>query len=289
MKIHAIQTGTVAVKTKQQEGEETGFRRFINTLLDKEWTAPLPIYTWVIEHPEGLIVVDTGETALAAQPGYFPSWHPYFKFGVKEWVHPEEEIGPQLRQIGISPKDVRWVLMTHLHTDHAGGLAHFPDSEILVSQTEYEIARGLSGRLRGYPNQHWPDWFSPRLVTFASTPFGPFPQSLTLTRAGDVHLVPTPGHTPGHLSVILEDIDQAYFFAGDTSYTQQIMVKQKVDGVAPDDASAKETLKHALQYVEQKNAVYLPSHDPDAGARLKSVQALKKMNFSVAAKAGALT
>jgi glyoxylase-like metal-dependent hydrolase (beta-lactamase superfamily II) len=270
MKIHAIQTGTVAVKTKQREGQGAGFRRFLNTLADKEWTDPLPIYTWVIEHPEGIIVVDTGETALAAKPGYFPSWHPYFKLGVREWVQPEQEIGPQLRQLGISSRDIRWVVMTHLHTDHAGGLSHFPDSEIIVSQTEYEIAKGLAGRLRGYPNQHWPDWFSPRLVTFMPTAFGPFPQSLSLTRAGDVNLVPTPGHTPGHLSVIIEDIDQTYFFAGDTSYTEQIMLQQKVDGVAPDEVTAQETLRRVMQYVHQENAVYLPSHDPESGMRLNS-------------------
>jgi glyoxylase-like metal-dependent hydrolase (beta-lactamase superfamily II) len=284
MKIHAIQTGTVAVKTKQREGQGTGFRRFLNTLADKEWTDPLPIYAWVIEHPEGIIVVDTGETSLAAKPGYFPGWHPYFKLGVREWVQPEQEIGSQLRQIGISPRDIRWVVMTHLHTDHAGGLSHFPDSEIIVSQTEYEIAKGLAGRLRGYPNQHWPEWFSPQLVTFMPTALGPFPQSLSLTRAGDVYLVPTPGHTPGHLSVILEDIDQTYFFAGDTSYTEQIMLQQKVDGVAPDEVAAQETLRRVMQYVKQENALYLPSHDPESGMRLnssiKSVMPVEKNQFS---------
>ena len=97
--------------------------------MDREWTEPLPIYAWLIEHPEGLIVVDTGETARAGEPGYFPRWHPYFKLAVREWVQPEDEIGPRLRALGFSPDDVRWVILTHLHTDHAGGLAHFPRSD----------------------------------------------------------------------------------------------------------------------------------------------------------------
>ena len=63
MKIHAIQTGTVAIKTRQRSGKGEGFGRLVNTLLDPEWTPMLPIYAWVIEHPEGVIVVDTGETA----------------------------------------------------------------------------------------------------------------------------------------------------------------------------------------------------------------------------------
>ena len=46
----------------------------MRTLADKRWTAPLPILAWAIEHPEGLIVVDAGETARATEPGYFPVW-----------------------------------------------------------------------------------------------------------------------------------------------------------------------------------------------------------------------
>jgi glyoxylase-like metal-dependent hydrolase (beta-lactamase superfamily II) len=67
----------------------------------------------------------------------------------REWVEPEEEIGPQLERLGIRPGDVRWVVMTHLHTDHAGGLHHFPD-EILVTRTELEYGSGLRGRLRAW-------------------------------------------------------------------------------------------------------------------------------------------
>jgi hypothetical protein len=43
----------------------------------------VPILAWVIEHPEGIIVVDTGETARTAEPGYLPSWHPYYRFAVR--------------------------------------------------------------------------------------------------------------------------------------------------------------------------------------------------------------
>ncbi|MBZ0299172.1 MAG: N-acyl homoserine lactonase family protein, partial [Anaerolineae bacterium] len=78
MNIHAIQTGTVQVKTRQRAGSGSGPLRLIHTLLDPNWTKPLPIYAWVIEHPEGVIVVDAGESARTAQPGYFPRWHPYY-------------------------------------------------------------------------------------------------------------------------------------------------------------------------------------------------------------------
>lgn len=184
MRIHALQTGTVHVKQRQREGEGAGVMRFLNTLRDSEWTEPLPIYAWVIEHAEGVILVDTGETARAGQPGYFPAWHPYYRWGVEMTVEPEEEIGPQLRTIGIEPADVRWVVLTHLHTDHAGGLHHVPRSEILVSRKEYESARGVLGRMRGYLPHRWPSWFAPRLVDFDGESVGPFPRSHQLTDAG---------------------------------------------------------------------------------------------------------
>src|ERR671930_559587 len=88
----------------------------------------------------------------ASAADYFPSWHPFFRFGLREWVAPEEEIGPQLDRLGMARGDVRWVVLTHMHTDHAGGLHHFPDTEILVSRGDLEHASGRRARLRGHPN-----------------------------------------------------------------------------------------------------------------------------------------
>ena len=73
MKIHAIQTGTVAITTAWREGVGHGRRRLLNTILDREWTEPLPIYAFAIEHPEGVIVVDTGETAARFPAGLLPA------------------------------------------------------------------------------------------------------------------------------------------------------------------------------------------------------------------------
>jgi N-acyl homoserine lactone hydrolase len=268
VRIQVIQTGTVAIKQRQVHGVGHGFRRRLNTLLDSHWTEPVPIYVWVIEHPEGVIVVDTGETARVAEPGYFPWWHPYFRFGLREWVRPEEEVGPQLRALGISPTDVRWLVLTHLHTDHAGGLAHFPNVEILLSPTEYQVARGRQGQIRGYLPERWPSWFAPQFVAFTSPAVGPFPARHILTRAGDVLLVPTPGHTAGHLSVIVLEDDHAVLLAGDTSYTQQLMLEEVVDGVAPNDQVDQRTLLRIHTYTRQVPTVYLPTHDPDSARRL---------------------
>src|SRR3954452_5123743 len=98
--------------------------------------------------------------------------------------------------------------------------------------------------------------------------FGPFPASTSLTRAGDVHLLPTPGHTGGHLSVAVEDGDALVFLAGDASYTQRLMLDGRADGVAPKPSQAIETLTRIQRLVAERPTVYLPTHDPESTARL---------------------
>jgi N-acyl homoserine lactone hydrolase len=172
-----------------------------------------------------VIVVDTGEDARASQRSYFARWHPGIR-AFREWVEPDQEIGPQLERLGIRPGDVRCVVMTHLHTDHAGGLRHFPDNEILVTRSELEFASGLGGRVRGYvANKHWPAWFNPTVIELDPEPFGPFPQSLRLTEAGDVTLVPVPGHTRGQIGLLVDEGDHNVFLAGDSSYTQDLLLR----------------------------------------------------------------
>lgn len=187
MKIHAIQTGSVAITTAWREGVGHGRRRLVHTILDRSWTEPLPIYAFAIEHPEGVIVVDTGEAPAlrcraTSRVGIRSSVS-----RVREFVEPEQEIGPQLKRLGIEPGDVRRVVMTHLHTDHAGGLHHFPDTEILAARAEIAYATGLKGQLRGYPNTRWPAWFDPTPVDLKPEPFGGFPQSLRLNQGGRRH------------------------------------------------------------------------------------------------------
>ena len=158
MKIHAIQTGTVAIKTRQVQAVGHGARRQLNMFLDRQWTEPLPIYAFAIEHPEGVIVVDTGETRPQhASPATSRAGIPTTASGCACGSRPSRRSGPQLQRLGIAPGDVRRVVLTHLHTDHAGGLHHFPGTEILVSRADLEVASGLRGRLRGYPNDRWPE------------------------------------------------------------------------------------------------------------------------------------
>lgn len=265
VKIYAIQTGSVQIKTAQRIRKPGGQLRI---LTDSHWTEWLPIFAWVIDHPEGIIVVDTGDTAQTADPGYFPRWHPYYRTSVRLRVQPDQEIGSQLRRMGIAENDVKTVVLTHLHTDHAGGLHDFPKSKILVSGPDYRLAGSFGGRLLGYLPNRWPVWFEPQPISFESKPFGSFQQRYQLTEAGDVVIVPTPGHTPGHVSVLVQSDDLTYFLAGDTSYTEQLMRDQQPDGVSPNARITRETLSNILAFAHAQPLVYLPTHDPESVTRL---------------------
>jgi N-acyl homoserine lactone hydrolase len=61
VKVHALCTGTVAVKRNFRKKNGIGELAKINILLDSHYTEYMPIWVWVIEHPDGLMIVDTGE------------------------------------------------------------------------------------------------------------------------------------------------------------------------------------------------------------------------------------
>ena len=272
-RIHPIRTGLVQVRRPQMESRGTGLARLTSMLFDDEWSEWLPIYAWAIEHDEGIIVVDTGETARGHERAYHPRWHPFYRRAVHFSVHPDEELGAQLRARGIGPRDVRQVVLTHLHTDHAGGLVHVTGSRVWVSHGEFERASGLSGRVQGYLPHRWPKWWEPEFIRFEGKPFGPFAETMALTQRGDVLIVPTPGHTPHHVSVVVAG-DATVLLAGDTSYNQRLLLEGKVDGVSPDPDVARQTLGRILALGSERPLVYLPSHDPASEARLSSLSVL---------------
>ena len=269
MRIHAIQTGRVQIKQAQIEGRGHGLWRQAQPILSNEWADWSPTYAWAIEHPEGVIVVDTGAgTHLKS----LPRWHPYFRFAVRFDIQPEQEVGPQLRSLGIGARDVKTVVLTHLHIDHDGGLAHFPQSRIVASRDEIARTSGLRGALLGYLPNRWPKWFQPEPLAWQASPYGPFMSSAQITKAGDVIAVPTPGHTPNHYSVIVWDGGKQIMLAGDASYLESTMLSGVVDGVSPNEAVAKATLKRIREFCAQRPTVYLPTHDPASADRLANLR-----------------
>jgi N-acyl homoserine lactone hydrolase len=128
----------------------------------------------------------------------------------------------------------------------------------------------VGGRVQGYLPHRWPKWWEPEFIRFERKAFGPFEQTMPLTRRGDVLIVPTPGHTPHHVSVAVAG-DPTILLAGDTSYNQRLMLEGIVDGVSPDPGIARHTLDRILTLGRERPLVYLPAHDPDSETRLATL------------------
>src|SRR4051794_9353424 len=263
MRVHAIETGVAEVRETQVVGRSP--LRRLRVVAGRAGFVTIPVRAWLIEHPQGLILVDTGQTARVNTPGYLPPENLYFRRSIRMRVGPDEELGPRMRALGFDPADVRWTVLTHLHLDHDGGLGSVLGSEIVVSATELAYARGVAGRLRGYLPHRWPSGFAPRTVELARRPYGPFPRSLELTDG--VRLVDTAGHTPGHLSVILEG-EPRLVFTGDACYSEALLQRGEPDGLAPDVRAARSAMARLRALVAERGTIVLPTHDPDAPARL---------------------
>lgn len=236
-------------------------------LLDPFWTEFLPIWVWVIEHPEGILVIDTGENTSVSESNYFNCG------GIGGWINKkilrfditsEDEIGNQLLKIGIRAEDVRQVILTHLHIDHTDGLKYFPQAEILVSEQEWNKPYGAVPCT-------FPAWLNPRRVTYLEKDrfFG---QTYSVTKDKSIQLVPTPGHSHGHQSVILRTSGVDVFFAGDTSFDEAQLVKGQAAGICIDKQRARQTLQQIQNYCRHRPVVYLPSHDPLSVYRLQHKQ-----------------
>lgn len=264
IRIHAIQTGYVAVKRSHRAYGGPDALALPTILLDWRWTEWLPIYCWAIEHPEGVIVIDTGESSQSADPDYFacdPGSRFVYNRILRFAVTKEDEVGMQLRSLGIPPEEVRWVIQTHLHSDHADGMEYFPNSEFLIGAADFPNSQGALPC-------HNPDWLDPTLVTFDGHPLLTFDTSYPLTKDGALSIVPTPGHSGAHQSVILQDDETLYFFAGDTSFDTEQIAQSIVAGISSHRSAARSTSARIRHLLQEQPTIYLPSHDPGSAQRL---------------------
>src|SRR5690349_4079827 len=119
MRVQAIETGTVLVRERQLLG--AGALRRVRTLMTRSPWTEIPVRAWLIEHPDGPILVDTGQSARFNEPGYLPPENLHVRRNLRWRITPEQEVGPGLRALGLTPADLRCTVLTHLHLDHDGG------------------------------------------------------------------------------------------------------------------------------------------------------------------------
>jgi len=264
VKVHGICTGTVAVKTNFRTKKGWGELAKLNMLLDKNYTAYLPIWVWIIEHPDGLIVIDTGEIeAINDLDKYLANENGFNRYAFKHLakfdVKAQDELNFQFEKINLKLDGVKLVVLTHLHLDHTDGLKFFPKTEIIVGDVEYK-----------HPSTNmpstYPSWFRPNNVSYKKNQIEVFDKAFSINN--DLFYVPTAGHTHGHSSVVFRTDNFDIIFAGDTSYNQQQLLNGELAGVNADYTKSKETYRALLTYAANRKTIYLPTHDENAGKRL---------------------
>lgn len=263
MKIHALCTGTVRVKHSFLFAR-TGVRRQLNLFLPDAWSDPLPIHAWLIEHDGQRVLVDTGETATARDI-------PFARFDVAA----EQELPHALAAAGCALTDVDTVVLTHMHGDHMDGAVHLR-GPVLVSQEELAFSRSASSRFfQKVLRQPVPAGVDFQPFVLDDGPFGAFERSKRLSADGRIVAVATPGHTPGHISVIaVDDEGRHVFLAGDATDTLEQLHARRHDAVGPKPAVSVETIDRILEHGSRQPTVYLPSHDVESAARLRDAQVL---------------
>jgi len=257
MQIHALMTGTVSLKHAFLF-PDSGPRRQLGLFLPGPFSEPMPIHCWAVEHEGRLLLIDSGESA-AVRDIAFAHFH----------VTREQELPGAFAAAGLALDDVSEVVLTHHHGDHVDGLVHV-QAPVLINDVEQRHAASVSSRaMRRLLRQPLPRGFAPQTFTLDDRPFGAFARSPPLSDDGRIVAVPTPGHTPGHISVIcIDDSGRHVMLAGDATDTLEQLHALRADAVGPDPKVHVQTLERILAHCAQHPTVYLPSHDIQSAARL---------------------
>ncbi len=220
----------------------------------------VPVPFFLIRHGEGDVLVDGGNPlAVARDPqAHWGALANQFEVHMSE----EQHCAAQLRRLDVGSNSLRYVVQTHLHIDHTGALGHFPDATVVVHGRELEAARAAesplaSGYVRAdfdHPGLRW------RVIDGELDLFGD----------GAIRLIETPGHSAGHMSVLLHlnQTGPVMLTADATDNRAQWEGRAHVRALFSREDAAR-SLERLRALAEQTKALIVFGHDPGNWSRLR--------------------
>ena len=250
--------------------------QFARLVLPGGATLDAPCLAYAVRHPDaGVLLIDTGmhpDVATDLRKDFGTAMSVMFR-GIKPVAEPWEQ---QLQSLGVDPAEPLRVVMTHLHVDHTSGMRLLPRATFVCTSQEWAAATAPRAGGKGYVAHHLPPESRMRLVDIerAGEPYGPFASTIDLLGDGTVRLVSTPGHTAGHMSVLLDTEDGELLVVGDAAYTTRSIREGTLPLLTDDDRRYADSLRQLRAWVdEHPDANVTPSHDPEAWRCLSTTTA----------------
>lgn len=215
----------------------------------------------VVRHPEGIVVVDTGLNAGIVEDAAAAWGTGEDRLGVPEFP-PERVLLRQLESVGIAPSDVRYVVNTHLHGDHGGANGDLPDATFIVQRAEYEYARepDIPSMVREYPLHQ---------LLLDDLRYETIDGDLDLFGDGSIQLLQTPGHTPGHMSLLLRLPETGpLILTGDAIQTHSSLDEMVLPSIIWFPSAYVASRRRLLALAEQEGASWFHTHDPETFGEL---------------------
>jgi N-acyl homoserine lactone hydrolase len=254
--VHVLDTGRVKIHRRQVEPHPRDRMRLPATLVDRHWTQWLAVWSFAIEHPDGVVVVDAGQDPDFA----VPLWDVYVRLAVRFDAAEADRLESRLREAGLDPGEVRHHVFTHLHVDHVGA-GPLPGAAVVLSEDEWRAAEKPGARLLGYQQLGLHD---PQLVAGDHDLYGD----------GSVRLLATPGHTAGHQSVLVTPSEgPRVLITGDAVYSESALKTRTIDGVGFDPDRARASIDKLRELCAAEPTVVAPTHDTGAAQRVSAGEA----------------
>lgn len=276
-RVSRFSTGTVDIHPQHAYRGRTPMYWWI--LTSRRWLEGRPINVYVIEHPEGVVVFDTGQDrASVTDPTYFPDgangviYRRLARFHISQ----DETLTAGLERLGYSTSDVTHAVVSHLHQDHIGGIGEIPDAELVVSADEWRSLHRPLAETRGLLPAHidLPDarWTSITYERVDDPSLRPFSAGHDLFGDGSLMILPTPGHTPGSMSMFVRRRDGSpLLLVGDLTYDVHALDRGTPGGVGSARA-LRETRKNVMALrANHPDMPILAAHDPAAAGLLDAV------------------